>query len=97
MGVIKGFVQNNVGDTSDVTVTSGGVDGKTYLDVAISPDSSLGGQGKLVTEDFDSVSVTSKNAEGCPLIVEYRLGTDLVATVTITYDVDGDLQSVSKA
>lgn len=49
---------------------------------------------KLVKEPFNDVEVTAKNATGAPLTILYRNDTTLIATVTITYDVDGDIQRV---
>ena len=48
----------------------------------------------VVKAPWDNFQVTAKNGAGCPTSTEYKLGSTLVATVTITYDVDGDLQSL---
>ena len=48
----------------------------------------------VVKVPWDNFQVTAKNGAGCPTSTEYKLGSTLVATVTITYDVDGDLQSL---
>jgi len=99
-GQIKGNEAVNVPSTHDVTTTPN--DNKVGLDVHIIKDSSLDGSpapvsaGNIITEEFDSVAVTAKNSDGCPTTVEYSLAGDLIATLTITYDVDGDLQSVTR-
>jgi len=103
MGVIKGNESNTTPITHDVTTSV--VGDKTALDVtlasgsavAVAPGSAVSiNGGSLVTEEFDSVVITSKNADGCPTGIEYSLAGVLVATLTLTYDVDGDLQSVSR-
>lgn len=53
----------------------------------------------LVPEKHDWVEVTSANAAGDPLVVEYRLGGaagTIVATLTLTYDGAGNFQTVEK-
>jgi len=54
-------------------------------------------QAPLISEDWDDFEVTSKNAAGCPTQVVYRLGAAVVATLDITYDVDGDLQRLQRS
>jgi hypothetical protein len=52
----------------------------------------------LVTQPFDYVVVVTKNAAGDPTQVVYKSGGAggvTVATLNITYDVDGDFQSVT--
>ena len=103
MGVIKGNESNTISNPSDVTTSV--IGDKTALDVtlasgssvAVSPGSAVSiSGGSLVTEEFDSVVITSKNADGCPTGIEYSFGGTLVATLTLTYDADGDLQSVTR-
>jgi len=48
----------------------------------------------VVKVPWDNFQVTAKNGAGSPTSIEYKLGLTLVATVTITYDADGDLQSL---
>lgn len=49
---------------------------------------------RLIRYPYDRIDIVSKNIDGDPTQIEFRsLGT-LVATVNITYDADGDLQSV---
>jgi hypothetical protein len=52
---------------------------------------------KLITEPFDAIDMFSKNAAGDPLVIKYYQGGlagTLIATLTITYDGDGDLKTV---
>ena len=52
---------------------------------------------ELIPVVYDAISVTSKNANGDPLVVLYKVGGlagTTVATITMAYDVDGDLISV---
>ena len=76
--------------TDSVTVAQGTAGGSAWLVAEVN---------KLVPTQFDYIEVTSKNAEGCPTEVEYKTGGSggiVVATLTITYDVDGDLESVAR-
>lgn len=52
---------------------------------------------ELVPTGFDDVEVTTKNADGCPTQVIYRNSSSIVATLDITYDVDGDFQRVVRS
>jgi len=67
------------------------VGGKSALAVYLTGGSLLG------NVSFDSVEVTSKNANGDPLVIVYTKATVTVATLTIVYDVDGDFQSLTKS
>ncbi|MDW8348101.1 MAG: hypothetical protein RML94_14155 [Bacteroidia bacterium] len=49
----------------------------------------------LIKKVFDNITITAKNANGDPLTILYKLGMTTVATLSLTYDSDGDLQSVS--
>jgi hypothetical protein len=49
---------------------------------------------ELIPMAFDQVAITSKNANGDPLVILYKLATVTVATLTCTYDIDGDLSNV---
>lgn len=54
--------------------------------------------GKLVKAEFDYISVTAKNGSGDPTTIVYKTGGSggtTVATLTITYDVDGDFESAT--
>lgn len=48
----------------------------------------------IIRVEYDQITVASKNIEGDPLVIEYRLASSLVATATITYDSDGDFQDM---
>lgn len=52
--------------------------------------------GRLITENWNDFEVITKNLSGDPTQVVYRLDAEVVATINITYDVDGDLQRVQK-
>jgi hypothetical protein len=49
---------------------------------------------ELVPVAFNEVVISSKNGNGDPLVILYKLATVLVATLTCTYDIDGDLTNV---
>ncbi len=49
---------------------------------------------RVFSKPFDELEVLSKNDDGDPLVVVSRLNTNLVQTVTLTYDVDGDFQKL---
>ena len=99
MGVIKGNQSNTINRSQDVTTSL--VGDKTALDVSLSDGSTVsltpGSTGSLISEEWDSVTVTAKNADGCPTTIEYALQGSLIATITIVYDTDGDLQSVVRS
>lgn len=51
----------------------------------------------LIDFEFDAIKVVTKDADGQPTQVEYYKGGlsgTLIATLDITYDVDGDLATV---
>lgn len=78
-------------DTDSVTVAQGPPNGAPWP---------VRDEAKLVPEVYNYIEITSKNANGDPLTVEYKTGGAggvLVATLTITYDVDGDVQSVLRS
>ena len=55
--------------------------------------------GNLIDVDFDYVEATSKDAFGSPLGIIYKTGGavgTLIATLTLTYDVDGDFLTLTK-
>jgi hypothetical protein len=49
---------------------------------------------ELVPVAFNEIIISSKNGNGDPLVILYKLATVLVATLTCTYDIDGDLSNV---
>jgi len=49
---------------------------------------------ELIPMSFNEVVISSKNANGDPLVILYKLATVTVATLTCTYDIDGDLTNV---
>lgn len=58
---------------------------------------SSGAQSGLVPDAYDTVQITSYNANNDPLIVVYRLGGaagTIVATLTITYDGSNNITQV---
>lgn len=54
------------------------------------------GLSSLVPFSYDQVAITSKNANGDPLIVLYKKSSVTIATLTLTYDGDGDLTNVTR-
>jgi hypothetical protein len=54
------------------------------------------GTGQLVPNKFDKIEVLSKNITGDPLVVRYSQSGSTVATLTIIYDIDGDITSVAR-
>lgn len=86
--------QQKTGKQEHITHTRDG--DKIALDVNVASGSLQAG-GSIVSENFDRFDVTALTADGCPTVVEYRLEGALVATVTITYDVNGNLESVVKS
>lgn len=51
----------------------------------------------LVPMPWDEIDIVSKNAFGEPTLVDYKKAGTTVATVTLTYDGDGDLRSVVRS
>lgn len=54
---------------------------------------------QLVTAAFDYVEISSSNSNGDPLIILYKTGGPsgtLVATLTMTYDVNFNLATITK-
>ncbi len=49
---------------------------------------------ELIPTSFDEVLISSKNGNGDPLVILYKKATVTVATLTCTYDIDGDLTNV---
>lgn len=48
----------------------------------------------LIKKRFDGIFVTARNGDGDPTTIEFRLGASVVNTVNITYNVDGDVDTV---
>lgn len=74
-----------------VTVTQGPAGGAPWLVAEVN---------KLVPKQYDYIEVLTKNVNGDPTSVQYKtggIGGTLVATLTIVYDVDGDLLSVTRS
>jgi cell fate (sporulation/competence/biofilm development) regulator YlbF (YheA/YmcA/DUF963 family) len=69
-----------------------------FDDSVASPGGGGGGNGlgMLIPFAFDSISVPSYNANNDPLIVIYGNGGAIVATLTITYDGDGNISTVER-
>lgn len=63
--------------------------GKTALDVNIANNSA-----NLFTKPFDSLIVLSKTEYGDPLVIKSTLQGQDVQLVTLSYDDDGDFQSL---
>lgn len=49
---------------------------------------------ELIPTAYDRITITSKNVNGDPLVVLYKSSGSTVATLTITYDGDGDIADV---
>lgn len=84
-------------DSNDDSIAIGDRDTGDLLKV--NPDGSalVSTMNQLVPENFNGVFITSKNGNGDPLIVQYKQGLTIVATLTLSYDIDGDLESVVKS
>lgn len=48
----------------------------------------------LVKKRYDGIYVTARNTDGDPTQIEFRLGTTVMQTVNITYNADGDVDTV---
>lgn len=48
----------------------------------------------LVKKRYDSIVVTARNLDGDPTQIEFRLGSTVVQTLNISYNLDGDIDSV---
>ena len=84
-----------IGDVSGNKVTTTTIGSDVGLDVnVISP---TGDKYKLVPVEFDEIDVTAKNSNGDPTTVVYKSAASTVATLTISYDSDGDFQSVVRS
>lgn len=65
----------------------------------VTPDGSLQviSFNQLVPAKFDKIEVLAKNIGGDPVSVRYSQTGTTVATLTIVYDLDGDISSVSRS
>jgi len=76
--------------TDSVTVAQGPVGGSAWL---------VRDMNKLVPEMFDFIDIVSRNANGDPTVIDYKIGGSggiTVATLTLTYDIDGELKTVGR-
>lgn len=48
----------------------------------------------LIKKKYDGIFVMARNVDGDPTVIEFRLGPTVVQTVNITYNADGDIDSV---
>lgn len=55
------------------------------------------GLNQMIPAEFDSFHITAKTMAGDPQTIEYRKGMTVIATLTIAYDIDGDLESVTRS
>lgn len=51
---------------------------------------------RLIPCEFDDIQITQFTAEGDPEIVIYRSDTNIIATLTITYNTDGEVERVRR-
>lgn len=83
------------------SVTSRGVKGALAVEVLDASGNQITDFGSgLVTEEYDYIEIVTKNAANDPLVIEYRSGGStgtLVATLTLTYDQEGYLKTVTKS
>lgn len=86
------------GDSIAVVGTESGAPSGIQHTLKIGADGNarVGDNFRLVPSEIDQITVTSQNANGDPLIIEYRRSMVLVATLTFTYDVAGNFQSVTR-
>lgn len=49
---------------------------------------------KLVPREFNQITIASKNSDGDPTLIHFKQSGATVATLTLTYDSDGDLIDV---
>lgn len=78
-----------------ITVTGGTA---TYMFGGTGSDnSSEAGSVGLVPEQFNEIEITTVNGAGDPTQVVYRNGTQTVATLDITYDLNGNPQLITRS
>lgn len=61
--------------------------------INISPDTSILVANSTIQVPWDQVTITSKDSDGQPLGIDYRLNSVLVAQMSLTYDIDGDFSN----
>lgn len=55
------------------------------------------GLSSLVPFSYDQITITAKNGNGDPTTVLYKKSSVTIATLTLTYDIDGDLSDVTRS
>lgn len=83
-------------DAADDSVSIGDAAGD-FLD--INPDGSINAinTSQLIPFKYDKIEILAKNANGDPLSVQYSQSGSTVATLTIVYDIDGDISTVTRS
>lgn len=51
----------------------------------------------LVKEKFDNIAIGTRNSDGKPLTILYKLSSTTVATLTVTYTADGYVDTITKS
>lgn len=85
----------NVGDENDSVRLGDGV--STMTGSLVSPGRyalDVLPANAIVKRRYDSIVVTARNLDGDPTQIEFRLGTTVMQTMSITYNSDGDVDSV---
>lgn len=78
-----------------ITITGGNA---TYVFGGTGSDNSgLSGSAGLVPFEFNDIEITSVNGNGDPTEVVYRNGDTTVATLDITYDLNDNVQRVTRS
>lgn len=95
--VVSSTPQAIVIDAADDSIAIGDRDTGDTQKVTPDGEALVNTMNQLVPEKFNGVFITLKNGNGDPLTVEYRQGITVVATLTMRYDIDGDLESVVKS
>ena len=87
-GINLSHVSSSVrlGNGTDFLTTSNGDNSTVGLDV--------NNLNRVFSKPFDEIEVTSKDADGNPLIIISKLNNALMQTVFLTYDIDGDFQKL---
>lgn len=86
------------GDSIAVVGTEDGTPSGTQHTLKIGSDGNarVGDNFSLVPREIDQITFVSVTPDGDPLVIEYRKSGNLVATLTITYDMNGHFQSVTR-
>ena len=101
------LLTNIKSDTASLVTSNSSIDTKTTSVVSsvASIDSKLTAPlqvrtiNSLIPVAYDYFTISSKNAAGDPLVIVYKIGGSAgttVATLTLTYDVDGDLATATR-